>query len=65
MYAHIHSKPGMCSDDGRAITLGWYVQTSPRRDAHFWSDPHYFPTEEAARAWCAEKKAEVLSVSWM
>ena len=65
MFAHIHSKPGMCSDDGRALTLCWYVQTAKRRDQHLWSNAQFFPTEEAARDYCARIGAEIVGVAWL
>lgn len=65
MFAHIHSRPGMCSDDGRALNLMWYVSTAKSRDQKLWSDARYFPTEEAARAWCAEQKAEIVGTAWL
>ena len=65
MFAHIHSKPGICSDDGRALNLCWYVQTAERRDQKFWSNAQFFPTEEAARKWCAENAHEITGVAWL
>lgn len=63
MFAKIVFKPGICSDDGRALTGWWDVYTAARKDQHFWNEPRLFETEEAAREWCTATGHEIVGVS--
>lgn len=58
--ATLVGRAGMCSDDGRAITYYWQVQTNDNGGRGWYSDPQgCFDTEDQARAWAAAKGYEV------
>lgn len=62
--ARIVGRPGMCSDDGRALTYGWSLYTNEASGQGFWNSPHWHPTEEAARDWCSVNGYEVQMTAW-
>lgn len=63
-FAKIVFKPGMCSDDGRALTGWWDVYTAKTLNQHFWTEPRLFKTEEEAKAWCITNDLTIAGVSW-
>ncbi len=52
--ATVVGRAGMCSDDGRALTYWWAVQTNDFGGRGFYTDPQgHFDTEQQARDWAA------------
>lgn len=62
--ATIVGTPGMCSDDGRALTYSWRLQTNDCDGNGFYDERGRFPTEDAAREWCDEHGYKVTSTAW-
>ena len=62
--AAIVFKPGMCSDDGRAITGWWDVYIKTDLKAYYWNEPRLFNTEKEAIEWCNQQNYKIENVSW-
>lgn len=61
--ATIVGVPGMCSDDGRALTYGYRVQTNDWGGVGFYNEAGYQPDEVSARKWCEDHGYTVTKVA--
>jgi hypothetical protein len=65
MDASIIFIPGMCSDDGRAIT-GWYnvyTRCFGAGKNEFWNEPKYCPNLDEAKKLCNDKGWNIIEIS--
>lgn len=62
--ASIHGKPGMCRDDGSAITYFHQVYTNEYGGAGWYKERGIFNDEPAAERWCCENGYTVTNKSW-
>lgn len=69
--AKIVGVPGMCSDDGRALTYGWNLYLNDHGGVGFWhggpalsNHASYHSTEEGARERATSLGYEVQMTAW-
>ncbi len=69
--AHIVGVPGMCSDDGRALTYGWNLYLNDHGGKGFWhGGPHspnhasYHRTEDEAKAFAEKHGYTLTGTAW-
>ena len=62
--ANLVGTPGMCSDDGRALTYSWRLQTNDHDGRGFYDERGHFPTEQAAQKWCEERGYIITKTAW-
>lgn len=55
--------PGICSDDGRALTGWWNIYVRHNPSGHFWDEPELAKTQEEAVQWCVARSLKIVSVS--
>lgn len=64
MHGSLISKPGVCSDDGRAYNIYYDLYTRKASLAGtnaFWNEPKFFNTAEEAEKYCKENNIEIVN----